>query len=61
MDRSDYRSGLAKLKVIEFWDRDYYRNSERDRLDRDAYRHRQEHRREIISEIPARRLAETRS
>ena len=50
---------LAELKAIEFWDRDYYRNSEHGRLEQDAHKHRQESRREIRVDL-LRRPAEDR-
>ena len=47
--------GLAKLKselaAIEIWDGDYYRAQRHDNIDEVSYRHRQERREEILTEI----------
>jgi hypothetical protein len=42
---------MAEIIAIEHWDLDYHTDNGRGRIERDAHRHRQERRREIMTEI----------
>ena len=51
VDRDRLAKLTSELTAIELWDSDYYRAKRHDDIDEASYRHRQERREEILSEI----------